>query len=139
MPAGPPNLWALTETRSAPSSPRSTSTCPAAAQASTWTGTPASRHNPTISSTGWRVPVSWLAHWQWTSAGRSPPAAESTGPSAPGSIRPERSTGSSSTGPARAAASRTAECSTAAATIGRPGAADAAPNTAALIASVPPR
>ena len=47
-PGRPPILWALRLTRSAPRSPRSMGTCPQAAAASTWTGTPAARQMPTI-------------------------------------------------------------------------------------------
>ena len=41
MPLGPPNLWAVTEQRSAPRAAKSMGRCPAAAQASTWV-----RHAP---------------------------------------------------------------------------------------------
>ncbi len=68
-PGGPPNLWALTDTRSASRPARSRSRWPQAAAASTWTGTPAARQAATTSATGWTVPTSWLAHWQCTSAG----------------------------------------------------------------------
>ena len=47
-------------------------TCPAAATASTWTGMPRRRQRSTTSATGWTVPTSWLAHWQWTRAGGRP-------------------------------------------------------------------
>ena len=69
-PGTPPSLCALMLTRSASSAARSSGTCPQAAAASTWTVTPASRHSATTSSTGWRVPTSWLPHWQCTRAGR---------------------------------------------------------------------
>ncbi len=52
-------------------------------------------------------------------------------------MRPQRSTGSVSTGAARSDASRTAECSTAAQRTTAPGLARVAPQTAALIASLP--
>ena len=55
-PAGPPSLWAETETRSAPSAGKSTGIWPMAAQASTWTATPRSRQRATTSATGWTVP-----------------------------------------------------------------------------------
>ena len=129
---------ALTLTRSASSAPRSVGTWPQAAAASTCTVTPASRHSATTSWTGWRVPTSWLAHWQCTSAGRG--SERAAGARAGRRRRGGRSpsTASTSIGAARAEASRTAECSTAAQSTGAPGAARVAPQTAALIASVPP-
>ncbi len=81
--------------------------CPAAA-ASTWTSTPRSRHAATTSATGWRVPTSWLAHWQWTRAVLGPMASSR----ASTSMRPSPSTGVTLSRPARSDARRTAECST---------------------------
>ena len=70
--AGPPSLWAADRDQvGVEGSPGRAATCPAAAAASTWTSTPASRASSTTSATGWRVPTSWLAHWQCTRAGGS--------------------------------------------------------------------
>ena len=66
MPGGPPSLWAETDTRSASRAPRSRARGRQRPTASTWTGTPRCRHRSTTSATGWTVPTSWLAHWQWT-------------------------------------------------------------------------
>ena len=72
MPVGPPNLCEEIDTRSAPSLLMSRGTCPAAATASTWVRMPRPAHRSTTSATGWMVPTSWLAHWQWTMAGIRP-------------------------------------------------------------------
>ena len=101
--------------------------------------TPASRHSPTTSWTGWSVPTSWLPHWQCTSAGRG---AASVRQALPEGLDVEPTlpvdADASRSAPARAEASRTAECSTAAQSTGAPGAARVAPQTAALMASVAP-
>ena len=74
-------------------------TCPQAAAASTCTVTPGSRHRATTSCTGWRVPTSWLAHWQCTSAGRGRVGSTRGGRrSASTSSRPAPSTASVSVG-----------------------------------------
>ena len=102
---------ALTDSKSAPSAPKSTGTWPTACAASTCTSTPRSRHAATTSATGCTVPTSWLAHWTCTSAvsGRTAPRTVS------GSTRPRPSTPTivTSPPPRAAAASLTAECSTA--------------------------
>ena len=73
MPGGPPSLWADTDTRSAPSSSRSSGTWPAAARrVDVDERRPAPGSGSTTSATGWTVPTSWLAHWQWTSARERP-------------------------------------------------------------------
>ena len=137
-PGTPPSLWALTLTRSAPSASRSVGTCPQAAAASTWTVTPKSRHKATASWTGWRVPTSWLAHWQCTSAGAAPVRAASAcggRRDRAGRCRPRRASRAAPAAPRRrgppsARPPRTARAPREAAL--------QAPHTAALIASVAP-
>ena len=137
-PGTPPNLCALTLTRSASSAARSIGTCPHAAAASTCTVTSISWHRATTSCTGWRLPTSWLAHWQCTSAGRGRVGSPRRARKASTIRRPAPSTAIDSVGAARAEASRTAECSTSAQSTGAPGWARVAPQTAALIDSVAP-
>ena len=117
-PAGPPNLWAEMDTKSAPSSERSTGIWPIAAQASTWTRTPRRRQRSTTSPTGWTVPTSWFANWQLTRTGSAAGSARRSA-TASRSRRPRMSTGIVVTGPCRSAEKRTAECSTALQAIGR--------------------
>ena len=66
-PLGPPNLCAVTDTRSAPSAAKSTGTWPAAAHASTCTVMPRSRAAATTAAAGCSVPTSWLASCTVTS------------------------------------------------------------------------
>ncbi len=76
---------------------------------------PAARHRSTTSATGWVVPTSWLAHWQWTTDGPRPYSARHrsrASSTAAGSMRPSPSTAMVSVGAERIEASRTAECST---------------------------
>ena len=101
-PGTAPSLCALTLTKSASNAPRSVTTWPHAAAASTCTVTPACRHRSTTSCTGWMVPTSWLAHWQCTRAGRGSDAEPRRSRSASMSRRPVPSTPSTSTGAARA-------------------------------------
>ena len=146
-PTGPPTLCPDTVIASTPEPPKSTGRWATACTASECTGTPWRRAIWTISSTGWTVPTSLLAHMTVTSAtdaGSRSIAARS----ASTSTRPSRSTGSHSTAAPSAAAShrtasRTAWCSTAEARIRlRRGSAvrraQNRPFTARLSASVPP-
>ena len=55
-PGGPPNLWALTDSRSAPRSRKATGTRPTPWAASTWVSTPRSRQAATASATAGPVP-----------------------------------------------------------------------------------
>ena len=140
MPGGPPSLWALTDTRSAPSASIDTGTWPAAAQASTCTRAPCRWATSAISATGCTVPTSWLASWQCTRPTAVPSAASaaSTSSTASGWSRPNPSQGARATGAARAEASRTEECSTSAHTTVAPGWDRVALQVAVLTASVPP-
>ena len=138
-PGTPPSLWALTLTRSASSAPRSVGTWPQAAAASTCTVTPASRQSSTTSCTGWRVPTSWLPHWQCTSAGRGRPRRPQALPDGV-DVEPTRRVHADLLGrrgprPRRRGRRSARRRRRARA---RPGAARVAPQTAALIASVPP-
>jgi hypothetical protein len=107
-PGGPPSLWALTLSRSAPRRRSRSGTGRRPGAASDVDEHARSRLAATTSATGWSVPTSWLPDWTWTSAVPGSMAAAS----ASGSTRPRRSTPTTVTR-WRAAASRTHRCSTA--------------------------
>ncbi len=68
MPVGPPTLWPLTLSRSAPLAAKSTSTWPTAWTASVWKGIPAALATWASWATGMTVPTSLLAHMTLTRA-----------------------------------------------------------------------
>ena len=110
-PSGPPNLWPVTEQRSAPSPPKSTATWPAAAQASTCTTT--SRARACLRPP--RPPVATCPPRGWRAA-RTPARCRAGWPPRPRRDRSDRAgrrrRSVTSVAP-RATESRTDECSTA--------------------------
>ena len=67
-PTGPPSLWPVTVSASAPLAAKSTGSCAAACTASVWNGTPYSCATAASSLTGCTVPTSLFAHITLTTA-----------------------------------------------------------------------
>ena len=116
-PLGPPSLCAVNVSASMPLAAKSTGTWPTACTASVCTGMPWTCAIRAVSTTGWTVPTSLLAHITDTSATESG-SRSIEARSASRSRRPRSSTGSSSTSApscsaSQCTASRTAWCSTA--------------------------
>ena len=116
--AGPPNLWPLTDTRSAPSSPKVDRHV-----AGGLGGVDVHQHarargtRPPPRPTGWSVPTSWLPHWTCTSAVSGRDGGERARRGRRGPTPSTPTTVTEPPGSANAADDwRTAECSTAAST-----------------------
>ena len=135
-PFGPPNLWPVTEQRSAPSA-REVDGDVAGRRAGVDVDDDVAAPGPssTTAAAGCSVPTSWLASCTDTSTVSGRMAAATSA----GSKRPSRSTPTVVTSVApRATASRTDECSTAVVTTcAGAAAAPARPSTAVFTASVP--
>src|SRR5579884_1356495 len=131
-PWGPPNLWALTVTRSAPAARAATSSHGKACTASVWTRAPGARRRTTSTtwSSGWMTPTSLLASITDTTSTvlTRVPSNRSR------STRPPAST-STKRPPVDRQHSSTASCSMVEQTMVPPA---AAPSRARLSASVPP-
>src|SRR5690348_3176489 len=146
IPFGAPILWPEM-VRSVQGTSRSeTGIFPKAWTASTWNGTPASRHRSASRATGCTAPTSLFTHITATTATPPPPLRASASSNASSETAPSPSTGRMTSSPPRwttaCAAASTALCSMAdtATRNGPPRsrAASAAPITARLSASVPP-
>ena len=119
---GPPSLWALTETRSAPSSSRSMSDVPDGHARVDMDARVVAPATSTTSRTGCTVPTSWLAALTVHEGGGRAVASQSPRGRRrrrPGRCVRDRRRPRARPAPARAEASRTDECSTSASTIGR--------------------
>ncbi len=95
-PMGPPTLWPVSVSASAPEPEKDTGNCPSACTASVWNGMPWSWAMAASTWIGWTVPTSLLAHMMLimaTSSGSRSMAARSVS----GWTRPSSSTSSSST------------------------------------------